>query len=155
MAKPIPSLSPSIQTAVLQLLAPRELRLTSHRRAVIAVLEHSPRPLTVDEVVAQSGVPTSTAYRNLAELVDACVIARVNGVAGGDRYELAEPISQHDHHHHLVCVSCGIVADFDPSTQLEKLIDKEVAELLATSGFEITHHVFDVRGHCRDCRISV
>lgn len=145
-----PALSAAAGAAAVQALAPFELRLTGNRRSVLAALEHSLRPLTVDEVVEASGVPTSTAYRNLAELVEAGIVVRVSGVGGGERHELAEQFSQH-HHHHLVCTGCGIVTDFDPSPQLEKLIDREVAALLATSGFEITHHVFDVRGRCRDC----
>lgn len=145
-----PVLSPATSAAAVQALAPLELRLTRHRRSVLAVLENSSRPLTVDEVVLDSGVPTSTAYRNLAELVEAGVVVRVTGSGGGDRHELAEQLSQH-HHHHLVCTGCGIVTDFDASPQLEKLIDREIEALLATSGFEITHHVFDVRGRCREC----
>jgi Fur family ferric uptake transcriptional regulator len=81
------------------------------------------------------------------------VVVRVAGVGGGDRHELAEPLSHH-HHHHLVCTECGIVTDFDPSGQLEQLIDQEVAELLATTGFEVSHHVFDVRGRCRSCAVA-
>jgi Fe2+ or Zn2+ uptake regulation protein len=149
-AKLKPVLSAATSAAAVQALAPLELRLTRHRRSVLAVLEHSSRPLTVDEVVSGSGVPTSTVYRILGELVTAGVVVRVTGVGGGDRHELAEQFSQH-HHHHLVCTACGVVADFDPSSQLERLIDREIAALLATSGFEITHHVFDVRGRCREC----
>ncbi|MEQ1872829.1 MAG: transcriptional repressor [Ilumatobacteraceae bacterium] len=145
-----PALSTATSAAAVQALAPFELRLTGNRRSVLAALEHSSRPLTVDEVVEASAVPTSTAYRNLAELVEAGIVVRVSGVGGGERHELAEQFSQH-HHHHLVCTGCGIVTDFDPSPQLEKLIDREIEALLATSGFEITHHVFDVRGRCRDC----
>lgn len=145
------ALSTATAAAVIAALAPLELRLTRHRRAVLAVLEGSDRPLTAEEVVQRSGVPMSTAYRNLAELVDAGVIVRVSGVGGGDRHELAEQFSQH-HHHHLVCVDCGIVTDFDASAQLEKLIAREVDTLLASSGFQVTHHVFDVRGRCVSCQ---
>jgi len=145
-----PVLSPATTAAAVQALAPLELRLTGRRRSVLAVLEHSSRPLTVEEVVTGSGVPTSTVYRILAELVSAGVVVRVTGIGSGDRYELAEQLSQH-HHHHLVCIDCGAIADFDPSPQLEKLIDREIEALLETSGFEITHHVFDVRGRCRSC----
>ncbi len=143
-------LSSATAAAVVQALAPRELRLTANRRAVLAVLEHTERPLTTDEVAALAGVPTSTVYRNLAELVDAGVVVRVAGAGGGDRHELAEPFSEH-HHHHLVCTECGIVTDFTPSPQLERLIEKEVGALLGSTGFAVEHHVFDVRGRCRDC----
>ncbi|MEY4338282.1 MAG: hypothetical protein RLZ14_132 [Actinomycetota bacterium] len=149
-AVPSPQLSAPIAAAVGKVLAAHDLRLTAHRRAVLAAIEASHRPLTADEVVRESGVPTSTVYRNLAELVDIGVVARVAGAGGGDRHELAEGYSQH-HHHHLVCTDCGIVTDFDPSRQLERLIEREVAALLEHSGFEVSHHVFDVRGRCREC----
>lgn len=148
-----PALSAATAAAVVQVLAPLDVRLTQHRRAVLGALEASDRPLTADEVVQMSGVPVSTAYRNLAELVDAGVVARVTGVGGGDRHELAERFSER-HHHHLVCTECGIVTDFDPSRQLERLIHREIEALLATNGFEVTHHVFDVRGRCRDCQLA-
>ena len=142
--------SRTVSAAVGKVLAARGLRLTAHRAAVVCAIEAADRPLTADEVVRESGVPTSTVYRQLAELVDIGVVARVAGAGGSDRHELAEPYSQH-HHHHLVCTECGIVTDFDPSRQLERLIDREVAALLEHSGFEVSHHVFDVRGRCRDC----
>jgi len=145
-----PALSAAVAAAVLPALAMREMRLTPHRRAVLAVLEHGHRPFTTDEVAGESGVPVSTVYRILAELVDAGIVARVAGAAGGDRHELAEAFSDH-HHHHLVCTECGIVTDFDPSPALERLIDKEVGAILGNTGFEVSHHVFDVRGRCRDC----
>ena len=145
-----PTLSAATAAAVVQALAPQELRLTANRRAVLAVLEHAERPLTTDEVAAGSGVPVSTVYRNLAELLEAGVVVRVAGAGGGDRHELAEAFSEH-HHHHLVCTQCGIVTDFTPSRQLERLIDKEVGSLLESEGFVVEHHVFDVRGRCRAC----
>ncbi len=143
-------LSQSVAASVLQALAVREMRLTSHRRSVLAALEHGQRPLTTEEVAAASSVPVSTVYRNLAELVDAGIVVRVAGVGGGDRHELAEAFSEH-HHHHLVCTECGIVTDFTPSARLERLIEQEVGGLPASVGFEVSHHVFDVRGRCRDC----
>lgn len=157
-AKPTPVTSPPVLSgataaAVLPALAVRELRLTANRRAVLGVLEHAERPLTTDEVAAAASVPVSTVYRNLAELVDAGVVVRVAGAGGGDRHELAEAYSDH-HHHHLVCTECGIVTDFTPSRDLERLIDKEVAAILGATGFHVAHHVFDVRGTCRACSAS-
>ena len=149
-ATAVPALSDATAAAVQPVLAVLGARLTAHRRAVLGALESSGRPLTAEEVVQASGVPVSTAYRNLAELVEAGVVVRVAGAGGGDRHELAERFSQH-HHHHLVCVECGIVTDFEPSPQLERLIEREVTALLERSGFEVAHHLFDVRGRCRQC----
>jgi Fur family ferric uptake transcriptional regulator len=149
--KPAPPTLSSVTTAaVLPALARHELRLTAHRRGVLAALEAAERPLATDEVVAAVGAPVSTVYRILAELADAGVVARVSGAGGGDRHELAEEFSRH-HHHHLVCTGCGIVVDFEPSRQLERLIDREVTALSEASGFEVSHHLFDMQGRCRDC----
>ena len=147
------TLSPALAAAALPALAAYELRLTPARRGLLAVLEDTDRPLTAEEITRASGLPMSTAYRNLGELADAGVVVRITAIGGGDRYELAEQVSPHHrHHHHLVCEGCGIVTDFAPSAQLERLIDREVQSLLDSTGFEVTNHVFDVRGRCRDCR---
>ena len=118
--------------------------------ARIAALGGGARPLTVEEVVEAANVPKSSAYRILGEFAQAGVVSRVSGAPGGDRHELAESLSQH-HHHHLVCDECGIVQDFQPSRQFEQRIEREVSAILAASGFEVTQHVFDVRGRCREC----
>ena len=126
-------------------------RLTRHRVAVMSALRTSDRPLTAEEVAKISGVPMSTAYRNLAELCDAGVAVRVGGADRTDRFEIAESLTSH-HHHHLVCTECGVVNDFDPSPQLERLITKELQSLLASEGFAESHHLFDVHGVCGNCR---
>jgi len=107
--------------------------------------------VTADEVAKISGVPLSTAYRNLAELCDAGVAVRVGGADRTDRFEIAESLTSH-HHHHLVCTECGVVNDFDPSPQLERLITKELQSLLESEGFAESHHLFDVHGICGSCR---
>lgn len=126
-------------------------RLTRHRAAVVKTLRTAGRPVTAEEVAKSSGVPLSTAYRNLAELCDAGVAVRVGGADRTDRFEMAESLTSH-HHHHLVCTECGEVQDFDPSPQLERLIAKELAALLASAGFVESHHLFDVHGVCGNCR---
>jgi Fe2+ or Zn2+ uptake regulation protein len=147
-----PTAAPTpIEAAVASVLAPGELRLTANRRALLAALDKAPRPLTADELAGSAGVALSSAYRNLAELAAAGVVARVS-TGGIDCFELDEQFSDHSHHHHLMCVECGIVTDFAPSPQLERLISREVEELAAQHGCEVVSHVFDVRGLCRDCR---
>lgn len=132
-------------------LTPAELRLTANRRALLAALDEAPRPLTAEELAGRAGVALSSAYRNLAELAAVGVVARVS-TGGIDCFELAEQFSDHSHHHHLMCVECGIVTDFAPSPQLERLISREVDELAEQHGFATVSHLFDVRGLCRECR---
>ena len=59
--------------------------------------------------------------------------------------------SPQHHHHHLVCTECGIVTDFDPSAAARDAHRPRGRRAAGQRGFEVTHHVFDVRGRCRDC----
>ena len=117
----------------------------------MATLRTAGRPVTAEEIAKSSGVPLSTAYRNLAELCDVGVAVRVGGAGRTDRFEMAESLTSH-HHHHLVCTTCGEVQDFDPSPQLERLIAKELQALVESAGFVESHHLFDVHGVCGNCR---
>lgn len=143
--KPARPVDPALVTAMVD----AGQRMTRNRATVLEVLAAAARPLTADEVARLAKAPLSTAYRNLTELCDAGVCVRVGGAGRTDRYEISEQFTSH-HHHHLICIECGSVTDFDPSSGLEKVINLEL-QLLARQGFRPTHHVFDVQGVCAAC----
>ena len=66
------------------------------------------------------------------------------------RYELAEDLTEH--HHHLICRSCGSVADFTLDTVVEGDLDRVLADVAADQAFEPDHHRLDLVGTCADCR---
>ena len=74
-----------------------------------------PQILEVDRSLAQS-----SAYRNLAVLERAGVVHRIVTTDEFARYELAEDLTEH--HHHLICRSCGSVADFTLDTVTSKML---------------------------------
>lgn len=81
-----------------------------------------------------------TVYRTLDLLSELGVVRRLD-LGDGPRYELAE-----NHHHHLVCESCGYVSEFD-----ECPLDP--ARLISTSpGFEVRSHSVEVYGKCAACK---
>ncbi|HEY8527974.1 MAG TPA: Fur family transcriptional regulator [Acidimicrobiales bacterium] len=128
-------------------------RYTAGRRTLVDVLAASGRPLTVPEIirsVGAQGLPQSSAYRNLTVLVDAGVVRRVAGGPGHDRFELAEDLS--GHHHHLLCTSCGVVADVPTSPRLERAVAEAAKLASAESGFEVAGHRIDLVGLCGTCR---
>ena len=87
-------------------------RYTTSRRTVVDTLQAAGRPLTIPEILADNAqLPQSSAYRTLAVLTQAGVVRRVVAVDEFARFELAEDLSSH--HHHLLCTSCGLVADFE------------------------------------------
>src|SRR5439155_17243392 len=125
-------------------------RYTRNRVALVEVLAAAARPLTIAEVIeAGTGLPQSSVYRNLSVLEQAGAVRRVMGVDEFARYELAEDLTEH--HHHLVCLSCGTVADFTVSAGLERAMAGAVAEVLEGTGFTAESHRLDLLGECRVC----
>jgi Fe2+ or Zn2+ uptake regulation protein len=127
-------------------------RFTSGRRAMGDALVELDRPVTVPEVVAMSpGLATSSAYRHMTVLEQAGVVRRI--VLGGDehaRFELAEALTDH-HHHHLICTRCGAVDDFTVPAKLERAVSDALDDVAATTGFKATDHRFDLIGLCARC----
>jgi len=127
-------------------------RYTSSRRALVEAIAHAGRPMTMPEILgAAAGVPQSSAYRNLTVLCEAGVARRLAGSDDLGRFELAEDLSGH-HHHHLVCSKCGTVADVPTSARLERALDEAARLAAEETGFEITDHRIDLEGICPTCR---
>ncbi|MGN6693408.1 MAG: Fur family transcriptional regulator, partial [Aquihabitans sp.] len=98
-------------------------RYTSGRRKLVEVLVDAGRPLTAAEVLVECDLAQSSAYRNLAVLEACGVVHRVAGSDEFARFELAEDLTD-DHHHHLICTSCGAVADFTAPEGLEQSVEE-------------------------------
>jgi Fe2+ or Zn2+ uptake regulation protein len=125
-------------------------RYTSKRRAVVEIVNAAPKPLSIPEILSgHRGLAQSSLYRNLAVLEQARVVRRI--VTGEDfaRFELAEDLSEH--HHHLVCSSCGAVQDVLLPSTLERRMEGALSQAAASAGFMPAAHRVDVIGTCRDC----
>jgi len=125
-------------------------RYTRGRQAVVDVLAGAKAPLTIPEVVAGGRrIPQSSAYRSLAVLEQAGEVRRI--LTSGDfaRFELAEDLTEH--HHHLVCSSCGGVEDFTAPPALERSLHRAVRDVEGATGFSAAHHRLDLVGTCSTC----
>jgi Fur family transcriptional regulator, ferric uptake regulator len=125
-------------------------RYTPNRKALIDLLASTRRPLSVDDV--RSGIrtlPQSSIYRSLTVLEEAGLVRRV--VTEGDfgRFELDEGLTEH--HHHLVCSSCGRVEDVAVPPGVERSIDRALDRLAKDAGFASVGHRLDLLGLCRSC----
>ena len=125
-------------------------RYTPGRRKLVEVLVEADRPLTAAEVLEEGRLSQSSAYRNLAVLEAAGVVHRVNGSDEFARFELAEDLTDH-HHHHLICTICGSVADFTVADELERSIEALMGEAATSAGFDAHHHRLDLLGRCSAC----
>jgi Fe2+ or Zn2+ uptake regulation protein len=136
-------------------LASLDQRYTANRRGLVDALAVADRPLPIADLVAHAGVPLSSAYRNLIVLAEAGVVRRVVASAASaddaGRFELSEELSGR-HHHHLVCGSCGDVADVESSPKLERALADAARTAVEGTGYEVFDHRIDLVGRCPACR---
>nr|MBA3718589.1 transcriptional repressor [Actinomycetota bacterium] len=65
---------------------------------------------------------------------------------GLTRFEPAHPDGEH--HHHLVCRSCGKVDTFD-----DPALERAISEVAGSHGYALGQHDVVLRGACGDCRV--
>jgi Fur family ferric uptake transcriptional regulator len=125
-------------------------RYTENRRQLVAVLVAAPAPLTIPEILKRrKDLAQSSVYRNLAVLERAGVVQKIVTADEWARYELSEDLTEH--HHHLICSSCGVVRDFTVSRRLERSIDEALSRVADSEGFHLDHHRLDLVGRCDAC----
>jgi Fe2+ or Zn2+ uptake regulation protein len=142
--------SSDLDRAVGERLARHDLRYTTGRRQIVAGLRRAGGPVTLPELLRlQSDLAQSSAYRNLSLMEEAGVVRRLVHRGDHAHYELAEELTEH--HHHLICESCGVVRDVTFPTSTERRLDEAFASVAAEQGFVPRHHVIDVYGRCERC----
>lgn len=123
------------------------IRLTEPRRAVVALIARRGGHFTSADLVADAdrrkiGVGRATIFRLLELLAAESLVERVDLPDGSRAYVPCEP----SHHHHLVCVSCGAIAEVDDCG-----IDAVTAEAARRTGFRIDAHRLELFGRCPNC----
>lgn len=140
-----------IHSAIEQRLRAAEQRYTSGRRRLVTLLLASGQPTTLPELLAADrALSQSSAYRNLAVLEEVGAVARIVTRGGHASYEIAEDLTEH--HHHLVCSSCGEVADFALAPELEAELERVLASAARKARYAVEHHRLDLVGRCQACR---
>ena len=95
------------------------LRCTAARLTVLQYLISAHGPKThaeVSKAVAERGFDRATIYRNLTELTEAGLVARVEVGDHVWRFELKRPVVKGSHateHPHVLCTACGEVSCLD------------------------------------------
>ena|SRR4028119_2509557 len=134
----------AIRRRELELVAVGKMRgggykATPQRTAVLRALAEEQHQ-NLEEIRARCPeVGLVTVYRTLDLLSELGIVRRLD-LGDGARYELAE-----DHHHHMICESCGYISEFDRCP-----LDPEM--LTTEEGFEVRSHSVEVYGRCASCR---
>lgn len=126
-------------------------RYTSGRRAIVDLLVSAGHPVSIGDIAERlPGLPRSSAYRHLTDLHAAGLVRRVTASDEFTRFELAEDLTEH--HHHLLCISCGKVTDVTLPDGFEQQVTGAIGRLAEAEGFEAHSHRLDVLGRCVACR---
>ena len=130
---------------------PGMARHTRQRAEVLALLAGTDEFRSAQQLHAQlrsggSGVGLTTVYRTLQILADA---GEVDQMRLPDGEQLYRRCSRSQHHHHLVCRSCGRTEEVE-GPAVEKWAEKVAAE----HGFTEVGHTIEIFGRCADCSAS-
>ena len=134
-------------TTLLANLRESGLRLTKPRQQVVNVFARERRPLTIAEVhrrVEKGRAHLASVYRAVEALCRLGVLARVDRVDEGQRYELSDRYRKH--HHHLICQACGRVEDFEDCAG-----DAVEKRILKRTRFRVIKHEMRFLGICEAC----
>lgn len=124
--------------AVVGRMRGRGYKATPQRIAVLRALA-AEQHQSLEEIRARCPeVGLVTVYRAIDLLFGLGLVRRLD-LGDGPRYELAE-----NHHHHLICESCGDISEFD-----ECPID---ARTLRQLDFEVSAHSLELYGRCAACQ---
>jgi Fur family transcriptional regulator, ferric uptake regulator len=128
-------------------------RRSAPRSAVVETLADLGCSVTAKEIADRlrergEDVGVASIYRTLDLLERLRLARRVDAGEGVARYEPVDPSGEH--HHHLVCESCGEVRAFE-DRELEHAIERLSDRL----EYAIDAHDVTLRGACPDCRGAV
>jgi Fur family transcriptional regulator, ferric uptake regulator len=125
-------------------------RYTRGRRQLVELLLELGRPVTIGELLAQGATQSqSSLYRNLAILEQCGAVERLASTDDVARYELTEELSEH--HHHVVCSTCGRLDDVVLPPAIERALGAAATEAYDQQGYLIDSHRLELVGTCRTC----
>ena len=130
------------------------LRLTGPRQRILDLFmanpegEHLSAEDIHDQVTTQGEkISYSTIYRALHMLVNLGIAREVELAEGRKYYELKTSLAKQ--HHHLVCVQCGEVHEFE-----DHRVTKASQQEILAHGFLLRDCQFMVYGICQKCQLS-
>ena len=137
-----------------RLLQEKDYKMTEQRREILQIFLDQPSDhhLSAEDVHSilrskKSEIGLATVYRSLELLGSLGILLKIEFGDGCSRYELNTTDPNSHRHHHLICMRCHKVIEFD-----EDKLDELEEEIADKSGFEIVNHEVKFFGYCKDCR---
>lgn len=129
-----------------KVLSSAGLRMTNQRALILEIIRRG--HLDADEVYRQARdkqprLSLSTVYRTLRMLKELGLVDELHFEETHHHYEV-KPSAEH---HHLVCLGCGKIVEFEYS--LSQRMRQDIAR---KQGFEVTGVEVNMAGYCAKCR---
>lgn len=135
-------------------LSERGYKMTPQRKEILKIFVEHPdsHHMSAEDVYSilrenESEIGLATVYRALDLLSELGILVHVDFGDGCARYELNTADPKVHHHHHLICVKCKKVIEFE-----EDLLDDLEETIAEESDFQILNHEVKFFGYCKDCR---
>lgn len=132
-------------------------RWTGPREAILQMLSQTSKHMSAKETYAAlhkyyPEIGLTTVYRTLDLLARMGLIHKFSFGDGHNRYEfISQEKSQH--HHHLICTSCGKIINYSEFVDEELGLVKKTEERLAKKyNFQIEDHNIEFLGICEICQ---
>ena len=138
-------------------LSERKYKMTPQRKEILQIFIDSgeDKHLSAEEVYEllkkkDFDFGLATVYRNVELLNSLGILIRVDFGDGCARYELNSSNPQLHQHHHLICLNCKKIIEFEEDLleHLETVIEKK-------SDFQIVNHEVKFFGYCSECKDKV
>ena len=130
----------------------RGYKMTPQRKQILQIFVEHPEHLSAEDVYnilreQDSEIGLATVYRALDLLSELGILVKIDFGDGCARYELNTADPNVHHHHHLICVKCKKVIEFE-----DDLLDDLESTISKKSGFQILNHEVKFFGYCKDCQ---
>ncbi|MCK8817468.1 transcriptional repressor [Natroniella sulfidigena] len=132
------------------ILATNNYKLTAQRDLILQILtDNEGEHLSAEEIYnivkqQDNGIGLATVYRTLELFGELGIVQQLNFDDNCRRYELEG--NNDEHHHHLICIDCGTVIEFN-----DQILEDFEADLEKGYNFSVTEHSIKFYGYCEDC----
>ncbi len=132
-----------------QYLKRNKYRITPERFEILETVLHCDGHFDADELFlrmknAGSKVSRATVYNTLDKLTDCGIVGRYRF---GERLARYEIMFGTEHHHHIICSSCGKIEEF-----VDKRVERFAREAAVTLNYGFDNTVLHIYGICLDCQ---
>lgn len=139
-------------------LKKHNVQLTGERQLVLSVLaRNQQRHLTVEEIYLQAhdekpSIGMATVYRAMNLFIRYGILHKFDFGEGRARYEMVPEPGKPGHHHHLICLRCRKIINYDDFMEAERTFLEIMESGLARRyHFHIDDHIIHFYGYCEAC----